>query len=280
MNDNGMVRFTPGEEPLHRLTGQVKVLLFLVFTVLIIATFDLRILMVVTLLALAALVSLRPNWKVIFALMAVALGLNLVNLLLFYLFNPHIGCEFVGTCTELFRFSEHLILPAETLWYFFVRTIKVLAMFLVSLFLIFVVTPTQLAAGFNRVGLPYKIAMIFSIALRYLPNILQDYRNRSAAIQARGLELDRKKVSLLTKIKGIISVVGPLILNTFDNVGTISDALDLRGFGKQKKRTWYIEPPYGNLDKACLVLVIITGAFTVWYIGYKTMAHPMMWYPF
>ena len=91
MNSNGLVRFSPGELPLQRLCGQVKVLLFIVFTVLIIATFDFRILLAVTVISAAALVSLKPNWKLVGALMAVALGLNYVNLVLFYLFNPQIG---------------------------------------------------------------------------------------------------------------------------------------------------------------------------------------------
>lgn len=280
MNSNSLVRFAPGDLPLQRLCGQVKVLLFIVFTVLIIATFDLRILLPITILFAAALISLKPNPKIIIGLMAVAMGLNLVNLILFYLFNPQIGAEFVGTSTVLFHFSSRLVMPAETLWYFVVRSLKVLAMFMVSLWLIFVVTPTQLAAGFNRVGLPYKVAMIFSIALRYLPNILQDYRNISASIQARGMELSLKKVGIKAKVKGIVSIVGPLILGTFDKVGVIADALDLRGFGKYKTRTWYVEPPYGPPDKAALILVIFTGIFTLGYILHQAIAQPMMWYPF
>ena len=136
MTSNNLVRFSPGVTPLHTLCGQVKVLLFIVTIILTISTFDCRILLAVTAVAAAALASLKPNWKIIWALMLVAMGLNTVNLILFYLFNPHIGCEFVGTCTELFRFTERLVMPAETLWYFAVRTLKVVAMFLVSLWLI------------------------------------------------------------------------------------------------------------------------------------------------
>ena len=262
MTSNNLVRFSPGVTPLHTLCGQVKVLLFIVTIILTISTFDCRILLAVTAVAAAALASLKPNWKIIWALMLVAMGLNTVNLILFYLFNPHIGCEFVGTCTELFRFTERLVMPAETLWYFAVRTLKVVAMFLVSLWLIFVVTPTQLAAGFNRVGLPYKLSMVFSIALRYLPDLIKDYKNISASIQARGLELGRKKTTLKAKIEGVVSIAVPLILSSFDDVGVIADALDLRGFGKNKKRTWYVETPYGRLDKICLVLAAVLAALT------------------
>lgn len=280
MNSNGLIHFVPGDLPLERLCGQVKVLLFIVFTILIISTFDFRILFAVTILFSFALASLKPNWKIIIALMLVALLLNTVNLVLFYLFNPMIGTEFVGTTTILFRFSDYLAMPAETLWYFVVRTLKVLAMFIVSLWLIFVITPTQLAAGFNRIGMPYKIAIVFSIALRYLPNILQDYHNSSASIQARGMELDIKRVKLSTKVKGIIAIVGPLILTTFDKVGVIADALDLRGFGKNKKRTWYVEAPYGKLDRIAISLIIFTACFTAGYIIYRSVEKPMMWYPF
>ncbi len=280
MSDNGLVHFVPGNLPLQRLCGQIKVLLFIVFTILTIATFDCRILLTITLMFSAALISLKPRAKLVFTLMAVALFLNLINLVLFYLFNPYIGSEFVGTSTVLFSFSKRLVMPAETLWYFAVRTLKVAAMFVVSLWLIFSVTPTQLAAGFNRIGMPYKIAMVFSIALRYLPDILQNYRNASDSIQARGMELDMKKTTLGAKIKGTVSIAGPLVLNTFDNVGTIADALDLRGFGKYKKRTWYVETPYETLDKIALGLVVLTALFTAGYIAYITIQKPLMWYPF
>lgn len=96
--------------------------------------------------------------------------------------------------------------------------------------------------------------MVFSIALRYLPDLIKDYKNISASIQARGLELGRKKTTLKAKIEGVVSIAVPLILSSFDDVGVIADALDLRGFGKNKKRTWYVETPYGRLDKICLVL--------------------------
>ena len=280
MTSNNLVRFSPGVTPLHTLCGQVKVLLVIVTIILTISTFDCRILLAVTAVAAAALASLKPNWKIIWALMLVAMGLNTVNLILFYLFNPHIGCEFVGTCTELFRFTERLVMPAETLWYFAVRTLKVVAMFLVSLWLIFVVTPTQLAAGFNRVGLPYKLSMVFSIALRYLPDLIKDYKNISASIQARGLELGRKKTTLKAKIEGVVSIAVPLILSSFDDVGVIADALDLRGFGKNKKRTWYVETPYGRLDKICLVLAAVLAALTAAYMAYGVIVKPPMWYPF
>ena len=153
-------------------------------------------------------------------------------------------------------------------------------MFLVSLWLIFVVTPTQLAAGFNRIGLPYKLSMVFSIALRYLPDLIKDYKNISASIQARGLELGRKKTTLKAKIEGVVSIAVPLILSSFDDVGTIADALDLRGFGKNKKRTWYVETPYGRLDKICLVLTAVLAVLTAAYMAYGVIVKPPMWYPF
>ena len=83
MTSNNLVRFSPGVTPLHTLCGQVKVLLFIVTIILTISTFDCRILLAVTAVAAAALASLKPNWKIIWALMLVAMGLNTVNLILF-----------------------------------------------------------------------------------------------------------------------------------------------------------------------------------------------------
>ena len=90
----------------------------------------------------------------------------------------------------------------------------------------------------------------------------------------------QKKTTLKAKIEGVVSIAVPLILSSFDDVGVIADALDLRGFGKNKKRTWYVETPYGRLDKICLVLAAVLAALTAAYMAYGVIVKPPMWYPF
>ena len=52
--------------------------------------------------------------------------------------------------------------------------------------------PSELAASLCSIGIPYKAAYAVSLALRYIPDIQQEYHDISQAQQARGIELRKK----------------------------------------------------------------------------------------
>ena len=74
--------------------------------------------------------------------------------------------------------------------------------------------------------------------MRYFPDIQRDYGDISLAQQARGLDLSHK-AKLSDRFKNALLIIIPLIFSTLDKIELISNAMDLRGFGKEKKRTWY-----------------------------------------
>ena len=86
-----------------------------------------------------------------------------------------------------------------------------------------------------------------ALALRYIPDIQRDYRNISTAQQARGVELG-KKVKLHKRVKNSISVLMPLIMSSLSRIEAISNAMELRGFSKEKKRTWYVQRKFSSSD--------------------------------
>ena len=52
-----------------------------------------------------------------------------------------------------------------------------------------------------------------------------------------------RKEKLGARIKNMMNIFVPLIFTTLDRIELISNAMDLRGFGKHKKRTWYAGKP-------------------------------------
>ncbi|MDD5864405.1 MAG: energy-coupling factor transporter transmembrane component T, partial [Firmicutes bacterium] len=91
------------------------------------------------------------------------------------------------------------------------------------------------------------------------------YHDISLAQQARGTEMS-KKASLVNRLKAASSILIPLILSSMDRIETISNAMELRGFGKEKKRTWYSARPFSRADIAsmvvCLLLVVLSFLLT------------------
>ena len=70
------------------------------------------------------------------------------------------------------------------------------------------------------------------------------------------------KAKLTKRIRSIAAILIPLIFTTIDRIELISNAMDLRGFGKHKKRTWYAMRPLKKEDylsmAVCLAVLAIT----------------------
>lgn len=251
------INVIPGKTFLDRLSGATKVRLFFALIILLAATWDFRILFPVFVVSLIGLVSIKPNWKVVGSLMAFIIAVNLFNLFLIWVVTPDYGRDIVGGSTVLFTLTSRYILSAETLWYFLIRFTKFMATFLVSLTFIQAITPSEIAAGLYSIKVPYKIATIVSIAFRYIPDISRDFADIKVSMQARGMELDPKKTGLFTRLKQNVLILCPLIIISFERVGNIANAMDLRGYGRGKTRTYYSEHGETRNDRLMKVIYIL-----------------------
>lgn len=122
------------------------------------------------------------------------------------------------------------------------------------------------AASLNSIGISYKVGYSVAIALRYIPDIQRDYHSISQAQQARGVELGRSE-PFFKRLKNAVSILLPLILTSLNRIDTISNAMELRGFGKNSKRTWYTQRPFARRDFVALgvgaVLLLISLTVTI-----------------
>ncbi|MCH5254476.1 MAG: energy-coupling factor transporter transmembrane protein EcfT, partial [Lachnospiraceae bacterium] len=232
------INVIPGDTFLDKLSGTTKVRLFFALIILLVATWDIRILLPVFLLGLIGLISIKPNWRLMAGIIGFIVITNLFNLFLVWVVSPDYGASIVGGSTLLLKITDRYIITAETMWYFLVRFSKFMATFLVSLTFIQSITPSEMAAGLYSIKVPYKVATIVSIAFRYIPEISRDFNDVKISMQARGMELDAKKTSLFERLKQNVVILVPLIIVSFDRVGNIANAMDLRGYGRGKTRTY------------------------------------------
>lgn len=282
MDDRLFINLSPGHTYLDRLTGKTKVRLFFAVVILLIATWDMRLIFPTLLVSVFALFSLRAKLKSVRYITLFVILTNLFNLFLIWVISPDYGASVCGGSTVLFQITARYIVTGETLWYFLVRFCKLMATFLAAMTFIQCITPSELAAGLYACKIPYKVCMIVSIAFRYIPDILRDFTNIKISMQARGMELDAKKTSLWQRLKQNVLILVPLIVTSFDRVGNIANAMDLRGFGKNKTRTYYSEHEDGKGDSqmkilyiALYLLIIVVIAFRIFKPG-----EYLVWYPF
>lgn len=248
-----VLNYLPRKSVVHALTGTTKLAFFLLFTFASMLTYDTRVLIGLLLVSLAAFKLSRIRVREIrFMLVFMAAFLVLNNLFVF-LFNPDQGTAIYGTRHVLLSLFGWIDVTAEELFYLFNITLKYFVALPVAILFISATDPSEFAASLSSIGVSYRVGYSVSIALRYIPDIQRDYHSISQAQQARGVELGSKE-PLFTRLRNAASILLPLILTSLQRIDVIASAMELRGFGKHKKRSWYMQRPFAKGDYIALLL--------------------------
>lgn len=266
MNNRMIINYVPGPTPLHRLTGFTKVFLFLVMSAAIISTQDVRILIPLFIINVIEIASMKPNLKPIVIMFTITFfTVTLLGNIFLWLVSPAAGKNSIGVEHIIWQGSGRLYLSKEFLWYMLAVFIKRTASFVSVVAFALATTPSEFASGLNRCGLNYKICTIVSLAYRTIPDIANDFINIRNSMMMRGVELSRK-ASIFKRLKNTVLILVPLIFTAFGKVSNIANAMDLRGYGKKEKRTWYAEHELTKWDRPVRVLTMILLLLTVYYI--------------
>lgn len=254
-----MLSYMERNSLIHRLTGVTKLICFLLWSFAAMLTYDTRVLLFLLLASLAILKISKVKIKEISFVLIFILIFLLLNDIAIYVFSPQEGVKIYGSKHVLYNLPGNYDLTLEQLFYQFNITIKYLAVIPAALLFIVTTHPSEFASSLNRIGVSYRIAFSVALALRYIPDIQRDYRNIALAQQARGIDLSRKE-KFFKRVKNAAAIIVPLIFSSLDRIEVISNAMELRGFGKKKKRTWYSARPFAKRDYIALILV---GAFFI-----------------
>lgn len=257
-----MISYEEKDTWIHRLSGFTKLLFFILWCTTSAITYDTRILLFMVVFGAVIFVLSKTKWQQVSVVFKAVIFFMIINLLCIYLFAPDQGTKIYGTRTLLFGMSGKYALTAEQLFYEFNVMIKYFTV-IPSVFIFLVTTnPSELAASMNGVGVPYTVAYSVSIALRYIPDVQGDFHRIKNAQQARGIEMTNK-VPLNERIKRTSSIIFPLLFSTMDRIDVVSNAMELRGFGKKKKRTWYMRRPLTGEDIAVIVFSVAFLFFVI-----------------
>lgn len=253
------------DSPIHRLTGSTKFIFFLVWSIAAMITYDTRVLIGMFLLGMVFFCMSKLRWKDIrFAVLFMA-WLIILNLVALFLFSPEQGVDIYGTRTEIVHLFWRYSIVAEELFYLFNFMMKYLAVIPAALLFILTTNPSEFAASLNKIGVSYKVGYSVAIALRYIPDVQRDFREISQAQQARGIDLS-KKDRLVNRLKNSAAILFPLVLSSLDRIEVISNAMELRGFGKNKKRTWIVERPFQKADYVAIGISVCAMVISLLFI--------------
>ena len=257
----------------YDLSGVTKLLCFLLLTAAVMFSYDIRAIAVIMVLSLVFLRMSQIQFRQIKLMLIYVLVFLVFNFILTFVF----GTQIYGTEHVLFRLFGRYVVTSEQMLYQVTKTLKYASVVPLGIIFFLSTNPSELAASINRAGVGYKAAFAFSLTLRYFPDLIRDYQDISAAQQCRGLDLSKKE-KLGKRIKNILNITIPLVFSTLERIEIISNTMDLRGFGKEKKRTWYAAKPMKRNDaialSIALVLFLATVALSVF------VNHSKFWNPF
>jgi len=263
---------------IYNLSGLSKLICFICMTTAVMYSYDIRfvVCMMIISLGLFRVAELKFNQiKTMLLYVVIFLGMNFV---LTFIFNPTYGTEIYGTFHELFRINDYFIVTAEQLVYQVTKTSKYASVVPLGMMFLLTTNPSEFAASLNRAGISYKGTYAVSLTLRYFPDTVRDYNDIALAQQSRGLDLSKKE-KMGTRIKNIINICVPLIFGTLDRIEMITNAMDLRGFGKHKKRTWYVAEPLKKNDFIAIafsIVILVAALFLAFVINGSRFWNPFV----
>ncbi len=118
--------------------------------------------------------------------------------------------------------------------------------------------------GLIAMKLPYEIAYMVLISMKFLPLFREEFIDSIIAIQLAGVNI--KKVPLRQKLSLYSYVLTPAVINSLKRARYISAAMECRGFRAYPDRTSYIKMKIEAIDYIAIFATFLLIGMIVFYI--------------
>ncbi|HHU28553.1 TPA: energy-coupling factor transporter transmembrane protein EcfT [bacterium] len=273
MKNLSLGRYIPNDTFIHRLDPRTKILAMIFLLVIVfmeigfLGYFILGIFLLI--LLKVTKVSFRTLFRLIKNMWFMFLFLFIINILSFQRGNVLLDLEF-------FKIYDSGIY--QTLYII----IRLVIMITITTILTTSTKPLDMTYGLEYLMTPLKIikfptheiAMIISIALRFIPTLLDETERIMKAQASRGSILSEGK--LKDKIPAIISLIIPLFFSAFKRSDELADAMEARGYDPSAKRTRYRVLKFTSSDWLSLSLIVVITAGFVYLSFNKEMIESLL----
>ena len=172
--------------------------------------------------------------------------------------------------TVLFTSGEDIIFQMgvinitwQGIWLALKICIRIFLLIIMSTMLTLTTTPTDIADGIekafrplNKIGVPiHEIAMMLTIALRFIPVLMEETDKIMRAQKARGADFERG--SLIQRAKGLVPIFIPLIVSSVKRSMDLAMAMEARCYHGGQGRTKMKPLVYGRRDRIAYVVLLV-----------------------
>ena len=253
-------QYYPGDSPLHRLDPRVKLFGLVIYIAGVFIINNIwGFIFIIGVLGVLTAISHIPLRHMLKGLRAI-----LVLVILAVIFNLFSGD------------------PKDAIWHWWILTIttqsilkaaffvlRLLCVVLGSSLLTYTTTPTTLTAGLEKVFSHLKfmhfpaheIAMMMSIALRFIPILAEEVTKITNAQLARGADFDTG--GLIKKAKGMIPILIPLFVSAFKRAADLATAMEARCYHGGEGRTRMNPLTYEAADIKAYIIILVFLVITI-----------------
>ena len=258
LNDVTFGQYYPVKSFAHRADPRIKLLALIAYIVaLFLAKNFYGMLLCVIVLTAAIIASRVPFFRI----------LRSIKAILFLL-------VFTAVLNLFFHGGEHVLLPIGGIVKITLEGVIFTIFFVLRLFflvmgsalLTLTTTPVELTDGIENLLTPLKwvrfpvheLALIMSIALRFIPTLIDETNRIISAQKARGADFESGNI--FKRIKAIVPILIPLLISAFRRAEELGDAMDARCYSGSKNRTKYKKLKFGWRD--LIIVLLFAGMIT------------------
>lgn len=251
MNNFALGKYMPLDSIIHRMDPRAKIgaMLLLMVAIFIPAGYIGYAVIAVLIITAVFLSKLRLNfiWRSVKPMMFMLLFLWIINVLV-------LRTGYVMFTVFGFKVYSNAIF--QTLFII----IRLLLMIIVTTILTATTKPLELTLGIEDLLTPFKvihvpaheIAMMISIALRFIPTLIEETNRIIKAQTSRGVDLDEG--TLKEKLMAILALIVPLFVSAFQRAEELANAMEARGYIPNRPRTRYKQLEMTFKDYVLLLL--------------------------
>lgn len=258
LRDITIGQFFPGDSIIHRLDPRFKIVITLIYIIMLFSGGGFVCLAIGAVYTFTAIIlsriPLKMFLKSIKPILPFLLITAVLNLLLVTSGDVLWKWKFIKITTEGVNISIFMV-------------VRIVLLIMGSSLLTYTTSPITLTDAIERLLSPLKklkfpvheLAMMMSIALRFIPTLIEETDKIISAQKARGAEIDTG--SFGKRARNMISILVPLFISAFRRADELATAMECRCYRGGENRTRLNQLKFTNADtKGWLAFAVLAAA--------------------
>ncbi len=234
IKDITLGQYFPGNSPVHRLDSRVKIILTIVFIVMLFIAKNIWGLLVGVAFSLVTFAISKIPFKMIIKslkpIVPVIIFTAILNLFFIRTGNPLVDFKFIKITDDGISTAVFMI-------------IRIICLIVGTSLLTYTTSPIDLTDAIERLLSPLKkikvpiheLAMMMTIALRFIPTLIEETDKIMSAQKARGADMETG--SLIQRARALIPILIPLFVSSIRRAEELALAMECRCYHGGEGRT-------------------------------------------